>query len=320
MAKNRIFNLSHSVSTASNAKEESKTFRSNIYLNQLNGSNQSPEGELTKIPIKLIDASNNPRKHFSDESIKELATNIKSMGLLQPIVVRKKGKIFELIAGERRIRALVSIGEEYIDAIVKNVDQIDPLIIPEYRLIENIQREDLKDIETALSLSEIRQRNNYSISDLMIRFGKSESWVKQKLAHAAMIDKLISEKKVSSIETLSNIPTSIILNLKPQLEKNVDEVLSWLLPQIEEGIVPKRTEVKEFSKKIKEKNNFELPTFDSKIEKLESLIKQSKLKIESLQSKIRQYQNQINSIKKKEKSNSTMGTKKTANNSVKTKR
>ncbi|AVV79203.1 ParB/RepB/Spo0J family partition protein [Leptospira santarosai] len=320
MAKNRIFDLSHSVSTASNVKEESKTFRSNIYLNQLNEPNQSPEGELTKIPIKLIDASNNPRKHFSDESIKELATNIKSMGLLQPIVVRKKGKTFELIAGERRIRALVSIGEEYIDAIVKNVDQIDPLIIPEYRLIENIQREDLKDIETALSLSEIRQRNNYSISDLMIRFGKSESWVKQKLAHAAMIDKLISEKKVSSIGTLSNIPTSIILNLKPQLEKNVDEVLSWLLPQIEEGIVPKRTEVKEFSKKIKEKNNFELLTFDSKIEKLESLIKQSKLKIESLQSKIRQYQNQINSIKKKEKSNSTMGTKKTANNSVKTKR
>lgn len=173
------------------------------------------------------------------------------MGLLQPIVVRKKGKSFELVAGERRIRAAKLNGDIFIDAIVKNVDQIDPLFIPEYRLVENLQREDLKDIETALSLAEIRERNNYSISDLVAKFGKSESWVKQKLAHAAIIDKLISGKNVQSIETLSEIPTSIILSIKPQLEKNPNEALSWLLPQLKEGIIPKRAEFKEYAIKTK---------------------------------------------------------------------
>ncbi|WP_061237100.1 ParB/RepB/Spo0J family partition protein [Leptospira interrogans] len=319
MAKDRIFDLSHSVANTPKSKGESNTYyKSNIYLNQLNGSNQSPEGEFTKIPIELIDVTQNPRKHFSKESIKELATTIKSIGLLQPIVVRKKGKVFELIAGERRIRASILNGEKFIDAIVKNVDQIDPIIIPEYRLIENLQREDLKDIETALSVSEIRERNNYSISDLVIRFGKSESWIKQKLAHASMIDKLITEKKVKSIETLSDIPTSIILNIKPQLEKNADEVLSWLLPKIKEGYIPKRTEVKEFAQKIKEKNDVETQTFDSKIKKLEILIKQTKTKIESLQSKIQTYQKQIDSIKQKEKSK--LNNKKMTTNTVQKKK
>lgn len=108
------------------------------------------------------------------------------------------------------------------------------------------------------------------------------------------------------------------MNIKPQLEKNADEVLSWLLPKIKEGYIPKRTEVKEFAQKIKRKNDVETQTFDSKIKKLEILIKQTKTKIESLQSKIQTYQKQIDSMKQKEKSK--LNNKKMTTNTVQKKK
>ena len=87
-----------------------------------------------------------PREDFNPESIKELAQSIKEKGVIQPLLVRRKGDYYELIAGERRLRACNSLAIKEIPIIVKDVDDRDSL---EYALIENIQRESLNPIEEA---------------------------------------------------------------------------------------------------------------------------------------------------------------------------
>ncbi|MDD2680046.1 MAG: ParB/RepB/Spo0J family partition protein [Candidatus Omnitrophica bacterium] len=87
-----------------------------------------------------------PREEFDQEHIAELAQSIKEKGVIQPLLVRRKGDDYELIAGERRLRACNLLGLKEIPIIVKDVDDRDSL---EYALIENIQREDLNPIEQA---------------------------------------------------------------------------------------------------------------------------------------------------------------------------
>ncbi|MFH0855571.1 MAG: ParB/RepB/Spo0J family partition protein [Candidatus Omnitrophota bacterium] len=87
-----------------------------------------------------------PREEFLQEHIEELARSIKEKGVIQPLLVRRRGDCYELIAGERRLRACNSLGLKEIPVIVKDVDDRDSL---EYALIENIQRESLNPIEEA---------------------------------------------------------------------------------------------------------------------------------------------------------------------------
>lgn len=87
-----------------------------------------------------------PREEFVQEHIEELAQSIKEKGVIQPLLVRRKGDYYELIAGERRLRACNSLGINEIPVIVKDVDDRDSL---EYALIENVQRENLNPIEEA---------------------------------------------------------------------------------------------------------------------------------------------------------------------------
>ena len=87
-----------------------------------------------------------PREDFDTQSIEELAQSIKEKGVIQPLLVRRKGDYFELIAGERRLRACNSLGLKEIPVIVRDVEDRDSL---ELALIENIQRESLNPIEEA---------------------------------------------------------------------------------------------------------------------------------------------------------------------------
>ena len=87
-----------------------------------------------------------PREDFDQQSIEELAQSIKSKGVIQPLLVRRKGDSYELIAGERRLRAANSLGLKEIPIIVRDVSDQDSL---ELALIENVQREDLNPIEEA---------------------------------------------------------------------------------------------------------------------------------------------------------------------------
>lgn len=115
-----------------------------------------------------------PRKTFSDESIDELATSIKEHGVIQPIIVRKVLRGFEIIAGERRFRASGVAGLSTIPAVVR--DFTDQQVM-EIALIENIQREDLNAIEVAIAYQSLVDQFSLTQEELSVKVGKSRSHI-----------------------------------------------------------------------------------------------------------------------------------------------
>lgn len=112
------------------------------------------EGELRLLPIQQIEPGKyQPRRHWNDEALEQLAASIKAQGLIQPVVVRALGKDrYELIAGERRWRAAQRAQLSELPALVK---QVDEAAVPAMALIENIQREDLTPLEEADALKRL---------------------------------------------------------------------------------------------------------------------------------------------------------------------
>ncbi len=116
--------------------------------------NAAPEGELRLLPIQQIEPGKyQPRRHWNDEALDQLAASIKAQGLIQPVVVRALGKDrYELIAGERRWRAAQRAQLSELPALVKHVTEA---AVPAMALIENIQREDLTPLEEADALKRL---------------------------------------------------------------------------------------------------------------------------------------------------------------------
>lgn len=133
------------------------------------------EGEEIVHSIKLIDIepnANQPRRTFNNESIDELAESIKRYGVIQPIIVTKKDKYYEIIAGERRWRASKKAGLEEIPCIIRDDSERKN---KEIALIENIQREDLNAIEKARGFKELMNDYNLTQQELSEIVGKSRS-------------------------------------------------------------------------------------------------------------------------------------------------
>jgi ParB family chromosome partitioning protein len=139
--------------------------------------NSNSEGLVEKIAInKIIAGVYQPRENFQENEIQELANSIKEHGLIQPILLRKKGDddIYEIIAGERRFRACQVAGMSAIPAIVKKINNHDAL---EIALIENIQREDLSVIEEARGYQRLIDEFSYLQEMVAKKVGKSRSHV-----------------------------------------------------------------------------------------------------------------------------------------------
>ncbi len=128
------------------------------------------------IPInKIITNPYQPRSNFNEENISELAESIRNLGIVQPITVRKvEGEKFQLIAGERRLRASKKIGVKTIPAFIKNTNDEEML---EIALVENIQRKDLDPIEIALSLKRLIDEISLTQEQLSKKLGKKRSTI-----------------------------------------------------------------------------------------------------------------------------------------------
>jgi ParB family chromosome partitioning protein len=109
--------------------------------------NDAPGGELVRIPIARVRPNPfQPRKSFNQEQLADLEASLAASGLLQPIAVRRMGDAFELIAGERRLRAAANLGWTEIPAIIKDLDDRSSLVMA---LVENLQRTDLNPVDEA---------------------------------------------------------------------------------------------------------------------------------------------------------------------------
>ena len=177
------------------------------------------EEKKNTVEINIDEIRSNPyqpRKTFKDESLNELATSIKEYGVIEPIIVKKSIKGYEIVAGERRTKAAKLAGLKTIPAIVKEFTDEDMM---EIALLENIQREDLNPIDEAEGISNIIKVRGYTQEEFANRFGKSRSYitnllgllklpqvVKDKvknnvisMSHARSLSKLDDEEKIISL-------------------------------------------------------------------------------------------------------------------------
>lgn len=133
---------------------------------------------LTVVPLSAVEPNpDQPRKHFADDKLTELAASIRERGLLQPVVLRRHGDGYQLLAGERRYRAAQLAGLDRLPAIVREGG--DAL---EIALIENVQREDLSPLEEAEALAALIGRHAYSHREVANLLGKSRPYVSNTLS------------------------------------------------------------------------------------------------------------------------------------------
>jgi ParB family transcriptional regulator, chromosome partitioning protein len=129
-----------------------------------------PKGGVTEIMVEDVAPNpHQPRVRFDDEAIRELAASIKTSGVLQPILVRRARDGYELVAGERRLRASRLAGLDRIPAVVRDVDDREML---EMALVENIQRENLNPIEEAKAYQALQERAKLTHDQISERVGK----------------------------------------------------------------------------------------------------------------------------------------------------
>ena len=164
-----------------------------------------------------------PRIKFNESSIQELSESIKRYGVIQPIVVRKIGDKYEIIAGERRYKASVLAEKTSIPAIICDLNDKDSV---EIALIENVQREDLTPIEKAISYKKILDMGYMNQDDLAVKVGKSQSSIANTLrllGLAEEVQEALLESKISERHARS------LLKLKD--EKKQVEMLNKIIEQ-----------------------------------------------------------------------------------------
>jgi len=130
--------------------------------------------EFQQIPLNQIKIRSNYRKSFPEASLKALASSIKKNGVLQPILVRRKGKGFDLVAGERRYRASEIAGLVTIPAVIRDIEDGDVL---RQQIVENVQRENVPFMEAAYGFKRLRDEGSYDVAEIAKIVGKSESYV-----------------------------------------------------------------------------------------------------------------------------------------------
>lgn len=151
------------------------------------------ETNFKLIPLSdLVTSPTNPRKSFDQLKTTELAESINEKGVLQPILVRAKGKKFEIICGERRFRAsqMVKAVNKQKDTIPAIIREMDDQEVRELQLIENFQREDVHPMEEALAIKYAIETGQYSTEELCAKVGKSEFYIKQRIKLNNLSDKL----------------------------------------------------------------------------------------------------------------------------------
>ena len=163
-----------------------------------------------------------PRISFDDQGIKELAASIKEHGIIQPLVLRKLGKKYEIIAGERRYKAASLAGLTVVPAVISNIDDNKSA---EIALVENIQRRDLTPIEEARSYKNLLDKGYLTQEDLAKKMGLSQPAVANKLrllnlddtVQQALLNGKISERHARAL---------LSLNDKEEQKKWLDKIIS----------------------------------------------------------------------------------------------
>jgi len=194
--------------------------------------------QVVDIPVeRIVPNPYQPRAIFHQESIEELAKTIHTHGVIQPVVVRKKGDVYELIAGERRLRAVRHLGWPTIPAIVRDLNDAQTASAA---LIENLQREGLTPIEEAVAYQQLMELHGLTQESLAQRLGKGQSTIANKLrllhlpqaVQDALLTRQITERHARALLALPSEELQVEL-LNECIEKG------WNVKQMEEKVKAK---------------------------------------------------------------------------------
>ena len=159
---------------------------------------ETPKDEITMVDLtELRSNPYQPRKIFDEQALEELANSIKEHGVFQPIIVKKSIKGYEIIAGERRVKASLMAGLTQIPAIVRDFNDTQMM---EIALLENLQRENLTAIEEATAYKKLQETLGLTQEELAKRLGKSRSHITNMLGLLTLPDTIqedISTKKIT---------------------------------------------------------------------------------------------------------------------------
>lgn len=194
---------------------------------------ETPSEEIVK--VKLSELRSNPyqpRKVFDEDALQELASSIKEHGVFQPIIIKKSIKGYEIIAGERRVKASILAGLEEIPAIIRDFNDTEMM---EIALLENLQRENLNAVEEATAYKKLIETLALTQEELAKRLGKSRSHITNMLGLLTLpedIQNQISERKITMghARVLSKLDSN--MQQKELAEKIINEGLS--VRQLEE--------------------------------------------------------------------------------------
>src|SRR3989339_303591 len=230
---------------------------------------EEKESELvhnpTMVSVNEIKTNpNQPRKIFKEKELEELSNSIRENGIIQPLIVRKAEQGFELIAGERRLRAAIKAKLEYVPVIVKRVTDREKLILS---IIENVQRADLNCIEEALAYYQLMDDFNLTQEELAKQIGKERSTVANFLRILKLPRNVID---LIQKDFLSFGHAKVLAALKDQESvsryANLAATNEMSVRELEE-LIKKGSKV---SKSVKQN-----PYFDEKIDQLKQILEQN---------------------------------------------
>ncbi|MBO1514956.1 nucleoid occlusion protein [Metabacillus bambusae] len=216
---------------------------------------QQHREEVKKILIQdIVPNRFQPRTVFSNEKIEELALTIRTHGIIQPIVVREIDGKFEIIAGERRFRAVQTLGWDDIPAIVKEFNDTETASVA---LIENLQREELSSIEEAVAYAKLLELHNLTQEALAQRLGKGQSTIANKLrllklpqdVQDALLQKVITERHARALIPLKDpeLQTKLLTEIIER-QLNVKQTEDRVVKLLEKNNVKPKPKRKAFSR------------------------------------------------------------------------
>lgn len=239
----------------SNERIDFKSFEDKIY-------EEAKTEDIVMIPLDEIRPNPyQPRKYFDEESLNELAESIKIHGVVQPIIVKKSIKGYELIAGERRTKATKKLGLTHVPAIIRDFNDQEMM---EIALVENIQRENLNPIEEAECYLKIIEATRITQEEMAKKFGKSRSYITNLLGLLSLPDEV---KKLVIVKDLSMAHARSLSKLADQ-EKQIELAHKIVSEGMNVRILEKLISGNTFEKKVKIKRTIQQNPFYIEYEKL----------------------------------------------------
>lgn len=190
-----------------------------------------PVDEVRMLPIRLIDPNlNQPRRSFDEAGLQELADSIKSVGVIQPIIVKPEGERYTIIAGERRYRATRMAELDEIPAIVRDWDAQRRL---EAALVENLQRDDLNPVEEAMGVRQLMDEAGLTQEETAKRLGKSRPAIANLLRLLTLPDVVLDMLRAGKLSA-GHARALVTVDPKRQVQlANLTVQQGWSVRQLE---------------------------------------------------------------------------------------